>query len=1023
MTCNPQERKRDMKTADPIQTSDRVLVIGGGVGGIRTALDLAEARKNVVLIDKANAIGGLMTLLDRTFPTNNCDLCTLSPTLSESNRNQYIRLMTLTKIIRLDGEPGNFTATLVTSPRHIDMERCTACGLCRKQFPECVDFNPGLDHRAPTCMRYPQATPQSFSIDMSCCADPRALVACCPAGAIIADDPEREVKLQIASVVLSQGAAIFDPAGLDSFSYGKDPDVLTSLEYERILSASGPTQGRLVCPSDGRIPEKIAWIQCVGSRGLQKGAVTYCSSVCCMFALKEAIVTKERFQNSIDTAVYYMDMRTFGKDYERYYDRSRNLSGVRFVRSRPHSVFRKPADARLTVTFSGEETSRLEEEAFDLVVLSTGFRVTDDLRKTAESLGIGLNAHGFAQTGGFDPVATTRSGVYVCGMFEGPKDIPETMIQASAAACRAASHAPASASRESDSEAIPERDVSQEAPRVGVFICDCGENIGGVIDIPQLAAFAARLPGVAIAEGVGHGCSRESMNHIAEAVVSGRLNRVVIGGCSPRTHETRFQDLARRCGLNKYLVEITNLRDQDTWVHLDQPKDAAAKAKQLIWASVQSVKKARSLADNRLPINRDILVVGGGVAGMTASLRLADQGLKVFLAERHSMLGGVANLVRRTLEGEDVQAFIQDLIQKTLSHPNIQVIKNAFIVDHSGMPGLFKTGMQVGPRMFYRQITHGVTILATGALPGRPDLHLLGRHAAVMTQLEADALLEDAPAKVAGWNNVVMIQCVGSRQPDNPNCSRICCQAAVKNAHRILDIHPDARIFILYRDMRTYGFQEDYYQEARNRGVIFVRYETTSPPEVSEASDQVLVAFTDPILGRRVAVSADALLLSTGFVSDDESSEDLAAIFKIPRTPDGYFLEDHIKLRPVDFSKPGFFMAGTTHSPRLIRESIAQAEASAARAQTLLSRDSIDLGAAIARVDSKKCAACLICVRACPFGVPFINADGYSEIDPSKCHGCGVCASECPAKAIQLMQFEDDQILAKLSGLLERMVA
>jgi len=1013
-----------MKTADPIQISDRVLVIGGGVGGIRTALDLAEAQKNVVLIDKANAIGGLMTLLDRTFPTNNCDLCTLSPALSESSRNQYIQLMTLTRIVRLEGEPGNFTATLVTSPRHIDMERCTACGECRKQFPECVDFNPGLDHRAPTCMRYPQATPQAFSIDMSRCADPKALVACCPAGAILADDPEREVRLQVASVVLAQGAAIFNPAELDSFSYGKDPDVVTSLEYERILSASGPTQGSLVCPSDGRVPAKIAWIQCVGSRGLQKGAVSYCSSVCCMFALKEAMVTKERFHDSIDTAVFYMDMRTFGKDYERYYDRSRDVSRVRFVRSRPHSVFRKPGQDQLSVTFSGDETSELKEELFDLVVLSTGFRVTDDLRQTAECLGIGLNAHGFAQTGCFDPVATSRSGVYVCGMFEGPKDIPETMIQASAAACRASAHVPASALvSESDSEVIPERDVTEEAPRVGVFICDCGENIGGVIDIPQLAAFAAKLPGVSIAEGVGHGCSRESMQHIEEAIESNKLNRVVIGGCSPRTHETRFQDLLRRCGLNKYLVEIANLRDQDTWVHLDHPKEAAAKARQLIWASVQSVKKARPLADNRLPINRDILVVGGGVAGMSASLRLADQGFKVFLAERHSMLGGVANLVRRTLEGEDVQTFIRDLIQKTQSHPNIQVIQNAIIVDHSGMPGLFKTGMQVGPQMFYRQIAHGVTILATGALPNRPDGYLLGRHAAVMTQLDADALLADVPTKVSNWNNVVMIQCVGSRQPDNPNCSRICCQAAVKNALRILDIQPEARIFILYRDMRTYGFQEDYYQEARKRGVIFVRYEPAQPPEVNEAQNQVEVAFTDPILGRRMEVIADALLLSTGFVSDDESSEELAAIFKIPRTPDGYFLEDHIKLRPVDFSKPGFFMAGTAHSPRLIRESIAQAEASAARAQTLLSRDSINLGAAIARVDSKKCAACLVCVRACPFGVPFINADGYSEIDPSKCHGCGVCASECPAKAIQLMQFEDDQILAKLSGLLERMVA
>jgi heterodisulfide reductase subunit A len=565
--------------------------------------------------------------------------------------------------------------------------------------------------------------------------------------------------------------------------------------------------------------------------------------------------------------------------------------------------------------------------------------------------------------------------------------------------------------------------VVGEPPRVGVFICDCGENIGGAVDVNQLAAWAAALPDVALAEAVGHGCSRESMDHIQATIVKEGLNRVVLGGCSPRTHEIRFQDTLRRAGLNKYLLEMANLRDQATWVHLNQPEETALKTRQLIKAAVEAVKNKRPLTDHTLPINQDGLVVGGGVAGMTAALRLAEQGVKVFLAERMGMLGGVAALIRRTLEGEDVQAFVQDLVMQTENHPNIQVIKNAFIVDHSGMPGMFKTGMQVGPQMFYRQIKHGITILATGALPNRPSEYLLGEHNAVMTQLDADALLGDNPKQVSNWNNIVMIQCVGSRCPDNPNCSRVCCQAGVKNALRILELNPEARIIVLYRDMRTYGFQEEYYRKARERGVIFIRYETEALPEVVAAGSDVEVTFTDPILGRPVTVEANALLLSTGFVSDDESTEDLSAIFKTPRTSDGYFLEDHIKLRPVDLSVPGFFVAGTAHAPKTIRESVAQAEAAVARARTLLARKTINLGAAVARVDSRKCAACLICVRACPFGVPFINADGYSEIDPAKCHGCGVCASECPAKAIQIQSFEDDQILAKLKGLLERMVA
>jgi heterodisulfide reductase subunit A len=422
-------------------------------------------------------------------------------------------------------------------------------------------------------------------------------------------------------------------------------------------------------------------------------------------------------------------------------------------------------------------------------------------------------------------------------------------------------------------------------------------------------------------------------------------------------------------------------------------------------------------------MNKDILVVGGGVTGMSSALELADQGFKVFLVEKAAALGGVARNIQKTIKGQAVPPFMETLSRKTMDHPGIEVIFNAIIVDHTGMPGMFKTGLQIAPQMYYRQIEHGVTILATGALPNRPDEYLLGQHPDVMTQLDMDGLLEKDPDRIKAMDTVAMIQCVGSRCPDNPNCSRVCCQSAVKNALRMLDINPDMQIFVLYRDMRTYGFLEDYYLEARRRGVIFVRYERDNPPAVEAAEKGVTLSFVDPILGRPLSVAADCLCLSTGLVADDEATEDLAMIFRLQRTSDGFFLEDHVKLRPLDLSTPGFFVAGTAHSPKNIKESIADAQAVAGRAQTLLARNTIDLGAAIARVDGDKCAACLVCVRACPFEIPFINADGYSEIDPAKCHGCGVCAAECPAKAIQLMQFEDDQILAKLEGLLERMVA
>jgi len=1001
-----------------------VLIIGGGIGGIRATMDLAEAGRDVILVDKAPSIGGLMTQLDRTFPTNNCDLCTISPHLSESGRQQHIDMMAMTRVVDVSGEAGDFTVRLSQAPRHIDLEKCTACGDCHREFPHCVTFSPGLDHRAPTCMRYPQATPQAYAIEMNNCDDLEALSRVCQAGAILVDETEKTFEVHVGAIILSPGAAVFNPAKLDNFSYGIHPDVVTSLEYERILSASGPSQGDLVRPSNGERPKKIAWIQCVGSRGLQKGAASYCSSACCMFALKEAIVTKERFQQSIETTIFYMDMRTFGKDYEQYRQRAENEFGVQFIRSRPHSILNDPTSGNLKITYAQDENSALQTDTFDMAVLSTGFYISADVRQLANQLGIELNAHHFAKTDSFTPVSTSRPGIFVCGLFEGPKDIPETMVQASAAACMAANSLASPSDKSTDeTPSRPERDVSQEEPKVGVFICDCGLNIGSVIDTAELAEFALELPQVCVSEVVGHGCSRESLERIRTAITSQGLNRVVIGGCSPRTHETKFQEVLKQAGLNRYLMEIANIREQNTWVHANDPAAAMVKAQRLIQMAVSSVKQSHPLQDHSLSINKDILVVGGGVTGMTTALTLADQGFKVFLAEQASQLGGLAMRIRRTLAGEDVQAYMRALIEKTRNHKLIEVITGAIIVDHSGMPGLFNTGMQIAPQMYYRQIKHGVTILATGAIQNRPQAYLLGEHPAVLNQMDMDALIEDDPDQIASLENVAMIQCVGSRCPDNPNCSRICCQSAIKNALRIRELNPDAGIFVLYRDMRTYGFSEDSYLEARKKGIIFVRYQQADPPEVLPSGDKLEVTFADPILGEKLSLVADRLCLSTGLVADDEATEDLAMVFRLQRTHDGFFLEDHVKLRPLDLSVPGFFVAGTAHAPKNIRESIADAQAAAGRAQALLAREHIQLGAAIARVDRDKCASCLVCVRACPFGVPFINAEGYSEIDPAKCHGCGICAAECPAKAIQLMQFEDDQILAKLTGLFERKVA
>jgi len=904
--------QKNNSSENSLSPDRRVLVIGGGVGGIRAALDLAESRRDVLLIDKSYAIGGLMTQLDRTFPTNNCDLCTVSPYLSQGARERHLEIKPMTRLTRLEGEAGAFTATLETEPRYIDTDKCTACGECAKQFPDAVRVTPGLDPRAPTCMRYPQATPFAFSIDMEKITDLAALKKVCRADAILADDTPVQTKMDVASVVLCVGADLFDPAVLDNYGGGKFDNVVTGLEYERIMSASGPFQGSLVRKSDGRRPEKVAWIQCVGSRGINKGDVPYCSGVCCMYALKEAMVTRERFGDDIDTTIFFMDMRTHGKDYELYFNRARDEYKIRMIRSRPHSIVETADTKNLSITYALEEKPVQETEEFDMVVLSTGFRVGEDTKNLAGVLGIDVNPYDFAATHPFNPVLTSKPGVYVCGVIESPKDIPETMVQASAAASMAVTDLPVTP-KDRDMEDLfpPERDVRGEDPRIGVFVCDCGFEIGGVLDVEKLLASADTHSDVAVARAVGYGCSSESMASIEAMIKENNLNRVVIGGCSPRTHETKFQDLLQRVGLNKYLVEIVNLRDQNTWTHMNVPEQAQSKAVKLLNVGIAGVRKNRPLIDHTLPMSRNALVVGGGVTGMTAALKLADQGVKTYIVERAPALGGLARSIRKTIEGEDVGIFVQDLVKKVMAHDNIQVLTRSIIVDHSGMPGLFKTGIQTGVRMNYMQIDHGVTVLATGAMANRPPQYGLGTYAGVMTQLEMDALLEDEADKIRDMDQVVMIQCVGSREPENPNCSRICCQAAMKNALRIKEISPDTQIYVLYRDMRTYGFQEEYYRKARDLGVKFIRFSLDTRPEVKGTGNALSVLAHDFILDSDIEIAADCVVLSTGLIADDETTEDLGLMFHLPRTIDNYFLEDHVKLRPVDMAQRGFFLAGT----------------------------------------------------------------------------------------------------------------
>ncbi len=991
------------------------LVVGGGIGGMQASLDLAEAGFLVYLVDSSPTIGGYMAQLDKTFPTNDCSMCIMSPKLVECGRHINIRVISNAEVESIEGEPGNFEVKLTRRPRYIDEEKCTGCGECSKHCPvSTIDaYNEGLSRRSAIYLKYAQAVPKVFAIDREQCIGCGLCERVCLAKAVNYDDRERTETIEVGTVILSPGYEVFDAAKKPEFGYGVFDNVVTSIEFERLLSASGPYRGHLLRPSDGTIPERIAFIQCVGSRDAACGN-DYCSSICCMYATKEAIIAREHV-GFIKPTIFYMDMRAYGKGFDLYYERARDEYGVRFIRCMVSRIRERFKTKDLVVTYI-DDGREIREEEFNLVVLSVGMVPSGKVVELAQRIGVEVNRYGFCRTNPLAPLSTSRPGIYVCGAFQGPKDIPETVAQASGAvACASGVISEARGSLTMKKEYPEELDLRDGATRIGVFVCHCGINIGGFVDVPSVMEYARSLPNVVFADQNLYTCSQDTQEKIKGAIEEHRLNRVIVASCSPRTHEPLFQETIREAKLNKYLFEMANIRDQCSWVHMRDKGTATEKAKDLVRMAVARAQFIEPLAEQTLEVIQKGLVIGGGIAGMTAALKLAEGGFEVYLVEKEAELGGNLRNIFSTLEGEDVQAFLEETIARVRENPLIHTITNALVVDFSGAQGNFSTGLMIAPGMTYRKIEHGIVIVATGAEESKPREYLYGQDPRVITQMEFEELLAKRPEEASQKKRVVMIQCVGSRDAERPYCSRTCCSTAVKNGLRLKEINPQAELYVLYRDIRTYGLMEEHYAKARSAGIRFVRFEPEGKPEVRIDGDSLEVSFMDMILNEKVEVRPDLVVLSSATVPRE--NEELAKLLKLQRTAEEFFLEAHMKLRPVDLASDGIYVCGSAHAPKLISETISQASAAAARAATVLSNERITVSGIVARVDGEKCAACLTCVRVCPYEVPVINAKGEAEIDVAKCHGCGCCAAECPAKAIELGHYRDEQILAKCEAL------
>jgi heterodisulfide reductase subunit A len=894
------------------------------------------------------------------------------------------------------------------------MDKCIACGACSEKCPAKTadEFNEGISKRKAIYVPYAQAVPLKYVIDPDRCIFLKkgkcgACQKICPTGAIHFDDKAQDISLQVGSIIVTAGFKTFDPTAFDNYQHARLSNVVTSMEFERILSAGGPTGGHVLRPSDGKAPAKIAWLQCVGSRDLNKCDNEYCSSVCCMYAIKEAVIAKEHLEAGFQGTIFYMDMRTHGKDFERYYDRAK-ADGIRFICSKVHTITQADESGTLTLEYVTDDGRRKSED-FDMVVLSVGMEPADSAVEVAKNLGIELNDYNFVKTDDVQPVAASRPGIYVAGVVQGCKDIPQSVMEASAAACSAGrALSSARGTLVKDKQFPAETDFGGEPPRIGVFVCNCGINIGGIADVPAIKEYAAGLPHVVYAEENLFSCSQDTQDKMVEVIRAQKLNRVVVAACTPRTHEPLFQETIRNAGVNAYLFDMANIRNQCTWVHSADKAAATAKAKDLVRMAVARAALLEPIPDLAVDVNKTALVIGGGVAGMTAALSLADQGFPAVLVERSAELGGAARDIAATWRGREVQTFVDNLIADVQNHPDVEVFLNAEITNAKGFVGNFET--QVTSGNLTRVVRHGAAVIATGAQASDTDEYLYGQNPRVLRWHE----LEQHPELLADAANVVFIQCVGSRDEKRPYCSRICCTTSVSQAIAVKDRHPDTNVFILYRDIRTFGEREVLYKEARAKGVIFIRYSPENKPTVSEADGGLEVRVFDPILQKKMLIKADVINLATAIVPTENSR--LAAFYKLPLNADNFFMEAHAKLRPVDFASDGLFVCGLAHYPKPIDESIAQAMAAAGRAATVLAKSSISVSPLVSNVDADQCIGCGLCVDVCPFGaieLEEVEGKGYRARNISaSCKGCGLCASSCPKKAIDMLHFRDQQIMA-----------
>ncbi|MDR0523179.1 MAG: CoB--CoM heterodisulfide reductase iron-sulfur subunit A family protein [Candidatus Methanoplasma sp.] len=995
------------------------LVIGGGIAGIQASLDLADRDIHVYLVERLPTIGGTMCRLDKTFPTNDCSACILSPKMADCIGHPNIDTLTHHEVVKVEGKEGDFKVTLKKKARYVDPDSCTACGDCiakcpSKGIPD--QFEYGLATRKAIYIPHAQAVPRVAIIDAENCRMIQngkcgVCAKICGKKAINYEDKDVEVVVEVGSVIAAAGFQPWEATVATEYGYGRFKNVVTALEFERMMCASGPDRGHIKVPSSGEDPKKIAFIQCCGSRSEKDGWKKYCSSVCCMYATKQAMITKEHADVQED--IFFMDIRSYGKEFEAYINRGQKEYGINMHRAaRVSNVEEDPETKKLTVNYTDADGNGASAE-YDIVVLSIGLNPPNGAEELSKTLGIELNQYGFCKTTVFNPLGTTRKGVFVTGAFAAPKDIPTSVAEASGSAAKAGAYiVDANFEPCKPKQYPPEKDVEGKEPRVGVWVCHCGINIGSVVDVPAVAEYAKGLPHVVLSEQSQYACAQDCLEAISAAIREKDLNRVVVASCTPRTHEPLFREACRDGGLNKYLFNMANIRDQCSWIHMHAAAAATEKAKDLLRMAIAKAVLLEPLVGSEIPVTNSAAVVGGGITGMNAALDIAAQGFEVHIIEREKELGGFARNFHHREDGKEVSAYLKELVEKVEKCPKIKVHKGAHIKDIPGFVGNFKVQLSDG-----KELPVGAVLFAVGAAQYKPVEYGYGKDGKVLTLLEAEKKI--AEGKLSA-KNVAFVQCVGSRSDDVKYCSRVCCAGALRNAIQLKMNDPTVSVSILHKDVRTYGFREELYNKASSLGVKFLRYRDG---DKLPAYDGSVVKAYDTTLGRDVEIPVDALVLSAGMAPVREEKEELAKMVKVPISKDGFFFEAHQKLRPVDFATEGVYVAGSAHWPKFMDECIAQASGAAARMLTIISKKKLVSEGIVAVSNPDLCDGCGVCEGCCDYNAIniVVGPDGRlkSDVNPGLCKGCGSCVASCPAGAMEQRGFRNKQIIAEIDALLD----